>query len=55
MERVYDRLVATHQSEGLDFSRCRTFNLDEYIGIPPEDEHSYRYLHESSPVQPGEY
>jgi glucosamine-6-phosphate deaminase len=43
MERVYDRLVATQQSEGLDFSRCRTFNLDEYIGVPAEDEHSYRY------------
>ena len=37
MERVYDRLVAKHQKEGLDFSRCRTFNLDEYIGIPAED------------------
>jgi glucosamine-6-phosphate deaminase len=27
----------------LDFSRCQTFNLDEYIGVPPEDEHSYRF------------
>lgn len=43
MERVYDRLTDMRQSEGLDFSRCRTFNLDEYIGIPVEDEHSYRY------------
>jgi glucosamine-6-phosphate deaminase len=43
MERVYDRLAAKHQGEGLDFSRCRTFNLDEYIGVPPEDEHSYRF------------
>src|SRR6201988_2248329 len=43
MERVYDKLVAKHRSEGLDFSRCRTFNLDEYIGVPAEDEHSYRY------------
>ena len=43
MERVYDKLVAKHQSEGLDFSQCRTFNLDEYIGVPAEDEHSYRY------------
>ncbi len=43
MERVYDRLVGTRQSEGLDFSRCRTFNLDEYIGVPAEDEHSYRF------------
>jgi glucosamine-6-phosphate deaminase len=43
MERVYDRLVTMRQSEGLDFSRCRTFNLDEYIGVPAEDEHSYRF------------
>jgi len=43
MERVYDRLVAMHQSAGLDFSQCRTFNLDEYIGVPAEDEHSYRF------------
>ena len=43
MERVYDRLVAKHQGEGLDFSRCRTFNLDEYIGVPPEDGRSYRF------------
>jgi glucosamine-6-phosphate deaminase len=43
MERVYDRLVARHEQEGLDFSQCHTFNLDEYIGVPPEDEHSYRY------------
>jgi glucosamine-6-phosphate deaminase len=43
MERVYDRLVATQKKEGLDFSRCRTFNLDEYIGVPAEDDHSYRY------------
>jgi glucosamine-6-phosphate deaminase len=38
MERVYDRLAAMH----LDFSGCRTFNLDEYIGVPADDEHSYR-------------
>ena len=43
MEGVYDRLVSIQQSDGLDFSRCRTFNLDEYIDIPAEDEHSYRY------------
>lgn len=43
MERVYAWLVAMHRDEGLDFSRCRTFNLDEYIGIAAEDPHSYRY------------
>lgn len=39
MERVYDLLVGM----ALDFSRCRTFNLDEYIGVPAADTHSYRY------------
>jgi glucosamine-6-phosphate deaminase len=43
MERVYNRLVARHEKEGLDFSKCRSFNLDEYIGVPPEDERSYRF------------
>jgi glucosamine-6-phosphate deaminase len=43
MERVYDCLARMHAEDGLDFSLCRTFNLDEYVGLPPEDEHSYRY------------
>jgi glucosamine-6-phosphate deaminase len=43
MEDVYDELARRHAEEGLDFSLCRTFNLDEYIGLPPEDPHSYRH------------
>ena len=43
MERLYARLVQIHREEGLDFSLVRTFNLDEYIGLPPEDANSYRY------------
>jgi glucosamine-6-phosphate deaminase len=42
MERVYAGLVALHREEGLDFSQCSTFNLDEYIGIPAEHPASYR-------------
>lgn len=42
MERVYAQLVSMHKDEGLDFSSCRTFNLDEYVGLPAEDIHSYR-------------
>lgn len=42
MEHVYAELVSMHKSEGLDFSSCRTFNLDEYVGLPAEDPHSYR-------------
>lgn len=43
MEIVYSRLAEMHHSERLDFSLCRTFNLDEYIGLGPKDENSYRY------------
>ena len=43
MERVYAVLVAMHRRDGLDFSRCRSFNLDEYVGLAAGDEHSYRH------------
>jgi glucosamine-6-phosphate deaminase len=43
MERVYARLVDLHRTQGLEFRRCRTFNLDEYIGLGPKDERSYRH------------
>lgn len=41
MEEVYARLAQKHTS-GLDFSKVSSFNLDEYIGLPPEDKDSYR-------------
>jgi glucosamine-6-phosphate deaminase len=44
MESVYDRLVQKHQDEGLDFSQCRTFNLDEYVGLAADDPCSYHYF-----------
>lgn len=43
MESVYGRLVELHRGEGLDFSGCCTFNLDEYVGLPADDKHSYRH------------
>ncbi len=43
MESVYMKLVRMHREENLDFSLCRTFNLDEYVGLPPSDRHSYRH------------
>lgn len=42
MEKVYAELVRFHREEKLDFSSCRTFNLDEYVGLSPDDQHSYR-------------
>jgi len=43
MERLYAQLVQLHREEGLDFSLVRTFNLDEYIGLPATHPGSYRY------------
>lgn len=42
MENVYKLLGDMHKHKGLDFSLCRTFNLDEYVGISPSDKNSYR-------------
>ncbi|NVN13156.1 glucosamine-6-phosphate deaminase, partial [Nguyenibacter vanlangensis] len=42
MERVYAELVAIARAEAIDFSRCRSFNLDEYVGLPAGSVHSYR-------------
>jgi len=45
--RVYDRLLHAHQEDGADFSGVRTFNLDEYIGLPPAHPHGYRtFMHD---------
>ncbi|MFW2542945.1 glucosamine-6-phosphate deaminase [Primorskyibacter sp. 2E107] len=42
MEAVYAGLVAS----GVSFARCRTFNLDEYIGLPATNPNSYaHYMH----------
>src|ERR1700761_4527789 len=38
MDMVYERL----RGMKLDFSKCRTFNLDEYVGLPSSDPRSYR-------------
>jgi len=47
METLYSKLAEKHEKEGLDFSLVRTYNLDEYIGIPPEHPGSYRrYMNE---------
>lgn len=43
MEAVYAELVRMHRKEGLDFSQVKTFNLDEYAGLTPEDPNSYRF------------
>ena len=41
---TYKELVHMHTKEGLDFSKVTTFNLDEYVGLPPSHDQSYRYF-----------
>src|SRR5260221_13600860 len=38
---MYRELVRMHQQQGLDFSSVTTFNLDEYVGLPPQHPASY--------------
>jgi glucosamine-6-phosphate deaminase len=45
---AYRELIRMHREEGLDFSRVRTFNLDEYVGLGPSHPQSYRYFMQSS-------
>ena len=39
---LYARLAALHRETGLSFAACRTFNLDEYVGLAPDHPASYR-------------
>ncbi|HHM24364.1 MAG TPA: glucosamine-6-phosphate deaminase [Bacteroidetes bacterium] len=41
---LYKELIRMHKEEGLDFSKITTFNLDEYVGLPPEHPESYHYF-----------
>lgn len=45
---VYRELIRLHKEEGLDFSRVKTFNLDEYYPMEPDSPHSYvRFMWEN--------
>ncbi|MBL1211924.1 MAG: glucosamine-6-phosphate deaminase [Ignavibacteriae bacterium] len=41
---LYKELIRMHKNEGLDFSTVTTFNLDEYVGLPPSHDQSYDYF-----------
>jgi len=41
---VYRRLIEGYAGGDLDFSGVTTVNLDEYRGLTPENEQSYRYF-----------
>ncbi len=41
---AYQQLIADCREELLDFSKIRTVNLDEYVGLSPDHPQSYRYF-----------
>lgn len=44
---LYRELVALHAKRAIDFSQVTTFNLDEFVGIPPSHPGSYRSFMEA--------
>ena len=45
---MYRELVREHEEEGLSFARATFFNLDEYLGLPPDHPASYHvYMQEN--------
>ncbi|MCR5255544.1 MAG: glucosamine-6-phosphate deaminase [Acetatifactor sp.] len=41
---TYDQLVDWYNKGDLDFSKVKTINLDEYKGLEPTNDQSYRYF-----------
>lgn len=41
---TYDELVRRYENGKLDFSKVRSVNLDEYVGLDGTHEQSYRYF-----------
>ncbi len=41
---TYDQLIKGYQNGDLDFSQIHTINLDEYRGLKPDNDQSYRYF-----------
>lgn len=42
--QLYRELIRLHREEGLSFRDVTTFNLDEYVGLPPTHDQSYRWF-----------
>ena len=43
-EQVYAELVQMYQSKKVSFKNVATVNLDEYVGLAPDHDQSYRYF-----------
>lgn len=45
---AYKQLVDWYKKGDLDFSQVRSINLDEYVGLAPTHDQSYRYFMQSN-------
>ncbi len=45
---LYDELASRYRQGDLDFSKIRSVNLDEYLGLHPSNPYSYRYYMDSN-------
>lgn len=45
---TYKQLIRWYEKGDLDFSHVTTINLDEYKGLSPENDQSYRYFMETN-------
>ena len=45
---IYANLIKMNKSGQVSFKDVATFNLDEYIGLEPDDKQSYRYFMDSN-------
>ncbi len=41
---VYKELIRLYQNNRVSFEHVVTFNMDEYVGLPPDDKNSYHYF-----------
>ena len=41
---IYKRLIEKYRAGELSFQYVVTFNMDEYVGLPPEHPESYHYF-----------
>jgi glucosamine-6-phosphate deaminase len=46
-EGIYKFLAEKHLEGDADFSKAKSVNLDEYVGLPPDDPNSYNFFMKS--------
>jgi len=41
---LYQELIRMHKKDSVSFAKVRTFSLDEYLGLKPDNDQSYHYF-----------